>query len=564
MRRRSTLLLALAAVALAAAAPAARAQGRDEKYTVTIAPDFLQVAGGTAIRFEAALFHRGDRKFLPQAWEWSCDGGAFNDGHETIFAQNTWIAPLRPGNYAIKVTQKRGRENGAWGIATVEVLPPARVVVERVCRHFMRLPCAEVTLHPGESFRFQIQACGCHRGEPYVWRCEGGTLEDGFFVAGGRPGAYVLEVTDPCLGVKAMCTVHVVVDPVLTRIALDPPRAECAPDVPVELHAIAYDQGGRPIPATGLSLSWAVSAGGAVDDDGCFVAPAPGRYAVRCREQRSGLEATAEVIVRALCRRVSVQPAQVEIGPGERVQLVATAFDPANRPLAGCAIEWRAALAEGAVQTAAGGGAARVEPDGTFCADGPLGTYRVVARERSSGCEGFAEVVVRAACERIALEPSRFECAPGETVRLRAVALDHGGRPLPRCEVLWQAEGGTIDAQGCFTAGAQAGRFRIVARERWSACECAAEAVIRGAVRIVNIAPRVVVLRPGERCRFAATAYDDRNQPLAAPIAFAAEAGAVAPDGWFTAPWTAGRHIRVTVTDPRSGATDWADVYVTQ
>src|SRR5207244_4699633 len=140
-----------------------RAQGHDEKYAVTVAPDYLEVQPGTPIQFQAALFHRGERKFLPQAWEWACDGGAFADGHETFFAANTWTAPLRPGTYAVKVTQKRGRESGAWGVATVVVPAPAPqvVVVQRVCRHVLRLNVATVTLHPGESYRFALQSCGC-------------------------------------------------------------------------------------------------------------------------------------------------------------------------------------------------------------------------------------------------------------------------------------------------------------------------------------------------------------------------------------------------------------------
>src|SRR5437870_657397 len=77
MRRVSPKLACLLVLAFAAAAPDARAQGRDEKYTVTVAPDYLEVQPGAAIQFQAALFHRGERKFLPQAWEWACDGGAF-------------------------------------------------------------------------------------------------------------------------------------------------------------------------------------------------------------------------------------------------------------------------------------------------------------------------------------------------------------------------------------------------------------------------------------------------------------------------------------------------------
>lgn len=483
-----TMVALVALVALLAAAP--RAAAGDSIYQVAVTPDYVEVAGGTAIRFQAALFRKHERKFLRQEWEWRCDGGTFEAGGETWFAENTWTAPHRPGTYRIRVTQERPRRHGVFGVATVVVVPPAPRPVPIVCRHVVRLNATEVTLRPGEVFRFTTTSCGCHVAGSLVWRCAGGRIEDGLFTAGPRPGNYVLEVLDPALHAAATCTIRIVAPPPLAvRVDLSPARAEILPGAFVELEPRAFDPEGREIPPAFLVWDWSCEGGGTVDLDGVVRAPAsaPARLIVRARERRSGLLAEAEIRVRAACRSVAIAAPRFECAPGERIRLTATGYDDGGRPLAGCDFDWRltgwpAGVNDprAVVQDGAGGPglAACVLPDGTFQADGPAGAYTIAARERSSGVEATAVMTIRAA------------------------------------------------------------------------------------VRLVNIAPRVLVLRPGARHRFTVQGYDAYNRPVDAVVQFSAEAGQVGPDGWFTAPWEAGRHVKVKAVDPRTGASDWADVYV--
>ncbi|MEW6750478.1 MAG: Swt1 family HEPN domain-containing protein [Candidatus Latescibacterota bacterium] len=59
--------------------------------------------------------------------------------------------------------------------------------------------------------------------------------------------------------------------------------------------------------------------------------------------------------------------------------------------------------------------------------------------------------------------PDRLHLKPGEVHRLQAEGLDQHGQPLPLRDVRWAAEGGSVDADGCFTAGQDEGSFAVEA-----------------------------------------------------------------------------------------------------
>lgn len=64
----------------------------------------------------------------------------------------------------------------------------------------------------------------------------------------------------------------------------------------------------------------------------------------------------------------------------------------------------------------------------------------------------------------VLVEPSEVELYPGDWIRFEAHAMLGSGETTP-VEVDWSTSGGTVDADGVFTAGAEAGLFEVEARE---------------------------------------------------------------------------------------------------
>ncbi|MHC4064873.1 MAG: DUF4185 domain-containing protein, partial [Planctomycetota bacterium] len=65
----------------------------------------------------------------------------------------------------------------------------------------------------------------------------------------------------------------------------------------------------------------------------------------------------------------------------------------------------------------------------------------------------------------VGVTPSQATAKPGETVQFSAAVVDQVGQAVAGSgSVEWSASGGTIDADGLFTAGSTAGRYTVTAR----------------------------------------------------------------------------------------------------
>ncbi len=194
---------------------------------------------------------------------------------------------------------------------------------------------------------------------------------------------------------------------------------------------------------------------------------------------------------------------------------------------------------------------------GTFYIDGVDGTYGT--RVRLTVVVECAPVVVRCS-----IVPDRIECGPGERLQVNAYGWDaRGNQVSENCVWDWGCTGGSVGG-GWYTAGDAPGTYQVWVTERNTRIRCTIEVVIRATVRLIHIAPRVVVLRPGQRVQFTFQAYDPFNRPVhAGDAVYHFDGGTMTADGWFTAGHGSGQHYRVEITHP-SGASDWADVFITR
>ena len=107
-----------------------------------------------------------------------------------------------------------------------------------------------------------------------------------------------------------------------------------------------------------------------------------------------------------------------------------------------------------------------IDEAGNYTAGMTAGTYRVVARS-SSGSPDTSQVVISSQAPTVTavvLTPSSVSLTTGEKKQLSVSARmsDGSATSVP---VTWTATGGTVDTAKVYTAGTQAGTFRIIAKQ---------------------------------------------------------------------------------------------------
>ena len=153
-------------------------------------------------------------------------------------------------------------------------------------------------------------------------------------------------------------------------------------------------------------------------------------------------------------RAVVISPSAIILDPEDKWQFSATVYG----------LQDNAANSKPKWSCSAG----TITQEGLFTAEHE-GTATITASVEGVNETGIAEVTVRSASptqERIAVSPSDFTIAAGQSLKLTATAFDQNGNPMPDVEVTWESSDpciGTIDQEtGLFTALAD-GEVRLTA-----------------------------------------------------------------------------------------------------
>lgn len=94
----------------------------------------------------------------------------------------------------------------------------------------------------------------------------------------------------------------------------------------------------------------------------------------------------------------------------------------------------------------------------------------------------------------LALTPDQTQIAPGKKQTFGVKGFEQHGREIKIARVIWKATGGKIDADGVFTAGADEGRFVVIA----ATGEITGTAAVEIATGAVAPPPRPVKMKPGQ------------------------------------------------------------------
>ncbi len=330
--------------------------------------------------------------------------------------------------------------------------------------------------------------------------------------------------------------------PTLTRVQPVPAHLVLAPGETVAFSAIAFDQEGREL--RGATFSWQVIEPevGTITPGGVFrtgiktgtfenslvvTARAPSSARSPSLSGSRLVQATASVTVAEFNTRlqpsdIRVFPRDLELEPGETINLLALAVDVNGVTIPNSKFDWEILQPE----------AGTVSTDGRLTAGGSLGEFTNALRitldvEPGEPGEGTStDVDVRiidpASIEQrfsAAILPQVVSLRSNETINFTTLVLDRRADPILPQSFRWEvidSEAGVISEKGRFVAGDKVGTFADAVRVSMRIPGLDEELVASATVLVVEVSPitpvpgqlpRVfifperIVLSPGESTR---------------------------------------------------------------
>jgi len=178
-----------------------------------------------------------------------------------------------------------------------------------------------------------------------------------------------------------------------------------------------------------------------------------------------------------------------------------------------------------------------------------------IADRVPSGPAGLAQIVVT---------PNQMILGAGTTQQFAAYGRNDAGDSLG-VTVTFSATGGTITADGLFTAGTVAGDFQVIATQSGGSLADTATVTITVAgppvLAQVVLVPSSVSLLVGGAQQFSAFGRMSNGDSTAVAATFTATGGTISAAGLYTAGATAGTY-RVIATDASASFADTATVFI--
>ncbi len=281
---------------------------------------------------------------------------------------------------------------------------------------------------------------------------------------------------------------------------------------------------------TNTAVTWSVDgvAGGntsvgTISATGLYTAPAQaGTHTVTATSVADTTKsAKASVAVGA----ISLTPASATVAPGGTQQFTATIQGFSN-----AAINWSVNKVSGGNSTVG-----TISSSGLYNAPAQTGTYTIGATSAAdSSVTASATVTVSA----ISLLPATATVIAGATQQFTATMPG-----VSNSAITWSASGGTISANGLYTAPSQAGSYTVTAT---SAADPSITANATVTVFVFTISPTSAIVAPSASQQFTATIQGLTNTGVAWSVDGVAggnaTTGTISATGLYTAPAALGSH----------------------
>ncbi len=293
--------------------------------------------------------------------------------------------------------------------------------------------------------------------------------------------------------------------------------------------------------------------GGEIDGNGVFTA---GDYAGNYRliATLNGHSDTSTIDITSNARTligVRITPGSATIVPSGAQQFSATGVlsDGSDSTVA---VDWSAS-------------AGTVDFKGTYTAPSQAGSYTVVATQHDGTLSDTAQVTVATVppnMTAVVLTPPSVTLQFGQSQQFTAQALLSDGSTGP-VTVSWTQTGGSITSNGRYTAGSNAGNFRVIARAANGKADTSSVTIASPTVTSVVLSPSSAALQTGQFQQFNSSITLSNGQTQEnSQVTYTATGGQITQAGAFVAGTTPGT-FSVIGTAP-SGVADTSSVTITQ
>ncbi len=491
-----------------------------QQVTLSVNPSSATLSPGATQAFVATVTGTANT-----AVSWSvveAAGGSVNTA-------GLYTAPGIAGTYHVQSTSVADTGRSAQATVTVTAPPPVIAVT---------VDPASANLRPGATQAFTAVVTGT--ANPAVaWsvaEAGGGTVNGaGLYTAPGTAGTYHVKATSVADASKSnQATVTVTAPPPVIAVAVNPPSASLQAGATHAFTAVVTG-------TANLAVAWSVveAGGGAVDGAGLYTAPGTaGTYHVKATsvaDASKSDQATVTVTAPPPVIAVTVNPPSASLQAGATQPFTATVTGTANPMVAWSVLE-------------SGGGT--VNGAGLYTAPGTAGIYHVKATsvaDPSKGAQATVTVTVPPPVVAVAVNPPSASLQPGASQAFTASVTGTANAAVAWSVV--EVGGGSVDAQGLYTAPDSEGAFHVKATSLADPSKSGEATVMVTApppVIAVTVNPASVDLQGGAAQAFTATVTGTANTYVSWSVVEAG-GGSVTAAGLYTAPGGTGTyHVRAT------------------
>jgi hypothetical protein len=502
--------------------------------SVSISPRDPQIAVGDSLRFEATGW-LSTGKSAPVQVSWSASGGTITS--------NGWFRPAGVGEYRVRIVAvakssltdsvRVASYNLVGGIQRLMVLPAVTAVPRGATQQFT----AQALLNDGSTVSPTV-----------AWSATGGSISSsGLFVASGTGGT--AEVSASLGAGLATASSEIQIQPAyLSQLVLDPSLVTMETGETRQFTvAASWTDGSSTLP----SLIWHVE-GGTLSNQNVYTAGStPGTYNIVVTSPTFAKSDTTVVWILPRLTGVRVTPEAAALAPGatQVLQALALRNDGSESP---AGVQW----------TATGG---TIGINGTYRAGSVAGQYRVVGTLQGLNGQSFADtasMVISAGTgtlTQISLTPNASSVVVGGSLQFAVSGTwSDGSSAVPA--VNWSATGGTIDANGLYTAAQIPGNYRVIATQLGGTRADTAFLSVVAKVTGFRIAPKIDTMVEGQSRQFSATLNWSDGQTHPVTISWTTSGGAISSTGDYSPGSLVGSFLVVAACS--CGAADTAAVTV--
>lgn len=495
----------------------------DEKVvTIDVLPDQVKLKPDETYRFIARGYNRyyEEVRFIP---EWSATGGS-------ITRDGLFTAGRSEGVYSVTAVDPN---TNAQGSAVAIIRFDSKTAIGPASTKIVRLSILPETiaLSPGEIRRFQVKAYNSFNEEVPLsfrptWKVTGGSMTtDGIYKAGGAPGTYFIQVSDPGESIKAVASITIKgwVGG-LAYLKIWPTEIRLHPFEEKRFFATGYDSSGNVVP---VNPAWEAR-GGSIDKEGVFKAHSmPGTYFVKATSQE-GISSTARVIVEPLrIEKIEIFPQNLVVDPFQIIKFQLKAYDRHGTEIASYP-SW----------TATGG---TMHSDGTYQAGRIPGNYSVWASIGKLSTS--TPIVIRPDANKIVrmeIHPQDVSLIPGQKMPFVATFYNKASQAVTtNAKVQWTPRGGSMNENALYEAGNVPGKYLIEASleeevfaKAWITIR---PLIVHAPVSWLHITPKFMEISCNEKVHFKAKGLDSNGREVPCDITWTADGGTISGDGLFTA-----------------------------